>query len=66
MLRSGAIVRNSSVARRSARRRRHTRESYLRVLRRDLGPLADGSEIVPPTLAVDGTKTLDLGDRKLI
>ncbi|SAL14046.1 beta-lactamase domain-containing protein [Caballeronia terrestris] len=41
-------------------------DNYLRVLRRELGPLADGSEIVPPTLAVDGTKTLDLGHRKLI
>ncbi len=41
-------------------------QSYLRGLRRELGALADGSEIVPPTLTVDGTKTLDLGHRKLV
>jgi quinoprotein relay system zinc metallohydrolase 2 len=41
-------------------------ESYLRVLRRELGTLADGSEIVTPTLVVESTKTLDLGDRKLV
>ncbi|SAL11749.1 quinoprotein relay system zinc metallohydrolase 2 [Caballeronia telluris] len=41
-------------------------ESYQRVLRRELGSLADGSEIVLPTLVVESTKTLDLGDRKLV
>jgi quinoprotein relay system zinc metallohydrolase 2 len=40
-------------------------ESYLRVLRRELGPLADGSVIVPPTLTVSGSRTLDLGNRVL-
>ncbi|MFC0577104.1 quinoprotein relay system zinc metallohydrolase 2 [Paraburkholderia solisilvae] len=40
-------------------------ESYMRVLRRELGALADGSEIVPPTLTVTGSTTLDLGNRVL-
>ena len=40
-------------------------DSYMRSLRRELGSLADGSEIVPPTLFVDGTMTLDLGNRAL-
>jgi quinoprotein relay system zinc metallohydrolase 2 len=39
--------------------------SYLRMLHRDLGALADGSEIIAPTLLVQGSKTLDLGDRLL-
>jgi quinoprotein relay system zinc metallohydrolase 2 len=40
-------------------------DSYLRVLRRELGAIADGSEIIAPTLLVDGTATLDLGGRQL-
>jgi quinoprotein relay system zinc metallohydrolase 2 len=40
-------------------------ESYMRVLRRELGALADGSKIVPPTLTVSGSTTLDLGNRVL-
>jgi quinoprotein relay system zinc metallohydrolase 2 len=40
-------------------------ESYMRVLKRELGGLADGSEIVPPTLTVTGSTTLDLGNRVL-
>jgi quinoprotein relay system zinc metallohydrolase 2 len=40
-------------------------ESYLRVLQRELGPLAQGSVIVPPTRTVSGTATLDLGKRML-
>jgi len=40
-------------------------ESYMRVLHRELGALADGSEIIPPTLAVNGSMTLDLGGRVL-
>ncbi|CAB3748912.1 quinoprotein relay system zinc metallohydrolase 2 [Paraburkholderia humisilvae] len=40
-------------------------ESYMRVLKRELGALADGSVIVPPTLTVSGSMTLDLGHRVL-
>jgi quinoprotein relay system zinc metallohydrolase 2 len=40
-------------------------ESYLRVLKRELGELADGSVIVPPTLTVSGNMKLDLGKRVL-
>ncbi|MDE1179139.1 quinoprotein relay system zinc metallohydrolase 2 [Paraburkholderia sp.] len=41
-------------------------DSYLRVLHRELGALADGSEIIGPTLTVDDETTLDLGARKLV
>jgi glyoxylase-like metal-dependent hydrolase (beta-lactamase superfamily II) len=54
---SATTARNSSAA--------HA-QSYLRALRRELGTLADGSEIVAPTLVVKTIKTLDLGDRKLV
>jgi quinoprotein relay system zinc metallohydrolase 2 len=40
-------------------------QSYLRMLHRDLGVQADGSEIVMPTQLVQGSKTLDLGGRLL-
>ena len=40
-------------------------ESYMRVLKRELGDLADGSVIVPPTLTVSGSMKLDLGKRVL-
>lgn len=40
-------------------------QSYLRMLHRDLGAQADGSEIIMPTLLVQGSKTLDLGGRRL-
>jgi quinoprotein relay system zinc metallohydrolase 2 len=40
-------------------------ESYLRVLHRELGALADGSTIVPPTLPFSGSMTLDIGNRVL-
>ncbi|MDR5857213.1 quinoprotein relay system zinc metallohydrolase 2 [Caballeronia sp. LZ062] len=40
-------------------------QNYLRVLNRELGDIATGSEIIPPTRTVDGTATLDLGDRAL-
>jgi quinoprotein relay system zinc metallohydrolase 2 len=40
-------------------------ESYMRALKRELGDLADGSVIVPPTLPVTGSLKLDLGKRVL-
>lgn len=40
-------------------------DNYLRALHRELGAAADGSEIIAPTLTVDGTATLDLGGRTL-
>jgi quinoprotein relay system zinc metallohydrolase 2 len=40
--------------------------SYLNYLRRDLGELAEGSDIVQPTLLVDGRLELDLGGRSLV
>jgi quinoprotein relay system zinc metallohydrolase 2 len=40
-------------------------DNYMRVLHRELGDLAKGSEIIPPTVLVDGKKTLDLGERLL-
>jgi quinoprotein relay system zinc metallohydrolase 2 len=40
-------------------------ESYLRVLKRELGPLAQGSIIVSPTHTVSGSEALDLGHRML-
>lgn len=39
--------------------------NYLRALMRDLGSVAQGSSIVPPTHAVDGIERLDLGSRTL-
>ncbi|HTT09902.1 MAG TPA: quinoprotein relay system zinc metallohydrolase 2 [Burkholderiaceae bacterium] len=39
--------------------------NYLNALRRDLGAVADGTELVPPTRAVAQTATLDLGGRTL-
>ena len=38
-------------------------DTYLRSLREQLGEKAEGSEIVLPTLKVEGEKTLDLGNR---
>jgi quinoprotein relay system zinc metallohydrolase 2 len=38
---------------------------YLGTLKRDLGELAEGSEVVAPTLLVADTLDLDLGNRKL-
>jgi quinoprotein relay system zinc metallohydrolase 2 len=38
---------------------------YSNTLQRDLGDLATGSEVVPPTLLVTDRMTLDLGNRKL-
>ncbi|VXC77397.1 Beta-lactamase domain-containing protein [Burkholderia sp. 8Y] len=40
-------------------------DNYLRALNRELGDIAKGSEIIPPTKTVDGSETLDLGDRRL-
>lgn len=40
-------------------------ESYLRVLTRELGDVAAGSRIIPPTLLVHTTLDLDLGSRVL-
>jgi quinoprotein relay system zinc metallohydrolase 2 len=40
-------------------------ESYLRVLTRELGDVAAGSRVIPPTLLVHGTLDLDLGSRVL-
>ncbi|MEZ2351748.1 quinoprotein relay system zinc metallohydrolase 2 [Caballeronia sp. RCC_10] len=40
-------------------------DNYLRALKRELGAAAEGSEIVPPTLTVDGSASLDLGGRTL-
>src|SRR5882672_10267942 len=39
---------------------------YLNYLRRDLGEFAEGSEIVQPTLLVDGRLELDLGGRTVV
>jgi quinoprotein relay system zinc metallohydrolase 2 len=39
--------------------------NYLNALRRDLGPVADGSELIVPTRTVAQTLTLDLGGRSL-
>jgi quinoprotein relay system zinc metallohydrolase 2 len=39
--------------------------NYLNALRRDLGPVADGTELVPPTRSVTETAKLDLGGRTL-
>lgn len=38
---------------------------YLNALKRDLGDMAIGSEVVVPTLLVKDEQTLDLGDRKI-
>ncbi|HEX5538491.1 MAG TPA: MBL fold metallo-hydrolase, partial [Methylophilaceae bacterium] len=40
-------------------------DTYLRNLKQELGEKAEGSEIVLPTLKVEGVKTLDLGNRTL-
>lgn len=40
-------------------------DSYLRVLRRELGDIAGGSRIIVPTVFVDGTRQIDLGNRIL-
>jgi quinoprotein relay system zinc metallohydrolase 2 len=40
-------------------------EFYRKALQRDLGDLAQGSELVAPTLLVDGEMVLDLGNRPL-
>jgi quinoprotein relay system zinc metallohydrolase 2 len=40
-------------------------DNYMRVLHRELGDQAKGSAIIPPTVLVDGKKTLDLGERLL-
>jgi quinoprotein relay system zinc metallohydrolase 2 len=40
--------------------------SYLNYLRRDLGELAEGSDVVQPTLLVDGRLELDLGGRSVV
>lgn len=40
-------------------------ENYLRALKRELGDEASGSEIIAPTMTIDGTSTLDLGGRTL-
>ena len=40
-------------------------QSYLRVLTRELGSVAAGSRVIPPTLLVHGTLDLDLGSRVL-
>jgi quinoprotein relay system zinc metallohydrolase 2 len=40
-------------------------QSYLRVLRRELGDIAVGSRIIVPTMRVDGTRQIDLGHRIL-
>ncbi len=39
---------------------------YLDNLRRDLGPVALGTRVVPPTLLVDDRLELDLGGRRLV
>jgi quinoprotein relay system zinc metallohydrolase 2 len=38
---------------------------YQKTLRRDLGALADGSEVIPPTVLVEDELVLDLGNRPL-
>ncbi|HXF45458.1 MAG TPA: quinoprotein relay system zinc metallohydrolase 2, partial [Burkholderiaceae bacterium] len=40
--------------------------NYLNALQRDLGAAAAGSVLVPPTLTVETTARLDLGDRALL
>lgn len=40
-------------------------EYYLRRLRQELGPAADGTRAIPPTRTVDGTMEIDLGGRVL-
>lgn len=40
-------------------------QSYLHVLTRELGSVAAGSRVIPPTLLVHGTLDLDLGSRVL-
>jgi quinoprotein relay system zinc metallohydrolase 2 len=40
-------------------------DSYLRVLRRELGDIAAGSRIIMPTVLVDGVRQIDLGHRIL-
>ncbi len=40
--------------------------SYLNYLRRDLGELAEGSDVVQPTLLVDDRLELDLGGRSVV
>jgi quinoprotein relay system zinc metallohydrolase 2 len=40
--------------------------NYLNALRRDLGERAEGTAIVAPTEAVEGTQTIDLGGRRLL
>ena len=40
-------------------------QSYLHVLTRELGSIAAGSRVIPPTLLVHGTLDLDLGSRVL-
>ena len=42
-----------------------SQDTYLRNLKQELGDKAEGSEIVLPTLKVEGEKTLDLGNRIL-
>ena len=37
---------------------------YLDHLRRDLGPVAEGTRVVPPTLLVEDRLELDLGGRR--
>lgn len=39
---------------------------YLRTLRRELGAAATGTTVVPPTLTVNGERSIDLGDRTLL
>jgi quinoprotein relay system zinc metallohydrolase 2 len=40
-------------------------QNYLNAIKRDLGPAADGSVIVPPTQTLKDTLELDVGERKL-
>ncbi|WP_321799272.1 quinoprotein relay system zinc metallohydrolase 2 [Caballeronia sp. J97] len=40
-------------------------DNYMRALKRELGSVAAGSEIVAPTKTIDGTGTLDIGGRTL-
>ena len=40
-------------------------EHYLRRLREDLGPAADGTQLIPPTRTVDSMAEIDLGGRVL-